>query len=284
MVRQKTVIHGYEQVAQFMSAHDEFAILRRFRALNMKSLLYLQAEILHLEEDLSELATRDTEFPGRRYHGRDWWSLANGQDEGDQEQWAKVLHLRETLAAYNDAVLKQAHLARLEDPSRHDLELMRTWLQRPSMGNFPLLGLDRTTWDKDHETDLVALRPRRQSDFFSNWVIENIVPKFHHFIGARFKTPDPLSSGLFTYDDNTLLMITFCVITTIASTLPILSVVLLYYVQSDTARLWLAMMLCACFTLVLGLMTNARRIDIFATTAAFAAVVAAFLTNKDGTC
>lgn len=63
-------------------------------------------------------------------------------------------------------------------------------------------------------------------------------------------------------------MITFCVITIIASTLPILSVVLLYYVQSDTVRLWLAMMLCACFTLVVGVMTNARRIDIFATTAA----------------
>lgn len=187
MVSQKTVFHGYDQVAQFMSAHDEFAILRRFRALNMKNLLYLQAEILHLEEDLSELATRDTESPGRRYHGRDWWSLANGQDEGDREQWAKVLHLREKLATYNDAVLKQAQFARLEDPSRRDLDLMRTWLQRPSMGNFPLLGLDRTTWDKDHETDLVALRARRQSDFFSNWVIENIVPKFHHFIGAKFK-------------------------------------------------------------------------------------------------
>lgn len=187
MVRQKTVIHGYEEVAQFMSAHDEFAILRRFRALNMKNLLYLQAEILHLEEDLSDLATRDAELPGRRYHGRDWWSLANGQDEGDREQWAKVLHLRETLATYNDAVLKQAQFTRLEDPSRHDLDLVRDWLQRPSMGNFPLLGLDRKTWDKDHETDLVALRPRRQSDFFSNWVIENIVPKFHHFIGARFK-------------------------------------------------------------------------------------------------
>lgn len=187
MVRQKTVVQGYEQVAQLMSAHDELAILRRFRALNMKNLLYLQAEILHLEEDLSDLATRDTEFPGRRYHGRDWWSLANGQDGGDREQWAKVLHLRETLATYNEAVLKQAQLARLEDPSRQDLDLMRTWLQRPSMGNFPLLGLDRTTWDKDHEADLVALRPRRQSDFFSSWVFGIVVPKFHHLIGARFK-------------------------------------------------------------------------------------------------
>lgn len=187
MVGQKTVVQGYEQVAQFMSAHDEFAILRRFRALNMKNLLYLQAEILHLEEDLSELAARDTEFPGRSYHGRDWWSLANGQDEGDREQWAKVVHLRETLSTYNEAVLKQAKLARLEDPSRQDLDLMRTWLQRPTMGNLPLLGLDRTVWDKDHEADLMALRARRQNDLFSTWVIENVVPKFHHVIGAKFK-------------------------------------------------------------------------------------------------
>lgn len=63
-------------------------------------------------------------------------------------------------------------------------------------------------------------------------------------------------------------MITFCVVKAIASTLPILSVVLLYYVESDTTRLWVAMLLCACFTIVLGLVTNAKRIDIFATTAA----------------
>lgn len=174
-------------MAEFMSSHDEFAILRRFRHLNMKNLLYLQAEIAHLDEELSELADRDSLDPELQFHGRDWWSLANGEDETSQEQWYKVLQLREKLDAYNDAVLKQARLARLDGPSRYELGFLRTWMERPRMGNFPLLGLDRKMWDAENEEDLVTLRERTRSDVFSSWVAETLVPMFHRFIGERFK-------------------------------------------------------------------------------------------------
>lgn len=178
---------GYGKVAELMSTHDEFAVLRRFKHLNMKSLLYLQAEIAHLEEDLGELAEQGSENPELRYHGRDWWSLANGDDKSSQEHWHKVLQLRDKLELYNDAVLKQARLARLDKPSRHELRFLRTWMERPRMGNFPLLGMDRRTWDEEHEDDLMALRARPASGVFSSWVAETVVPIFHRFIGERFK-------------------------------------------------------------------------------------------------
>lgn len=178
---------GYGKVAELMSTHDEFAILRRFRHLNMKNLLYLQAEIAHLEEETQELAERDSIDPESRFHGKDWWSLANGEEESNQEQWEKVLQLREKLDIYNEAILKQARLTRLDGPSQYELRFLRTWLERPRMGNFPLLGLDRKTWDEDHEGDLLALRARSRSDLFSSWVAETLVPTFHRFIGERFK-------------------------------------------------------------------------------------------------
>ena len=96
-------MEGYAKVAQLMSAYDEFAILRRFKSLNLQNLLYLQAEITHLEAELDELARRDKMRGGREYHASDWWSLSLGENanEGDLEQWEKVLELREKLDKYS---------------------------------------------------------------------------------------------------------------------------------------------------------------------------------------
>lgn len=178
---------GYGKVAELMSTHDEFAVLRSFRRLNMKNLLYLQAEIAHLEEELYELAGRDSLDPELQFHGRDWWSLANGDDKSSREHWHKVLQLRGKLDTYNDAVLKQTQLARLDRPSRHELRFLRTWMERPRMGNFPLLGLDRKTWDEEYENDLLALRARPAGGMFSSWVAETLVPLFHRFVGEKLK-------------------------------------------------------------------------------------------------
>jgi len=94
-------IEGYEKVAQLMGVHYEFAIFRRFRALNMQNLLYLQAEIIHLEEELREMARRDVRHGNRQNHAHDWWSLSNGVGEEDTEQWRKVLEIREKLEKYS---------------------------------------------------------------------------------------------------------------------------------------------------------------------------------------
>ena len=94
-------MEGYWKVANLMATHDELAILRRFRNLNMKNLLYLQAEITNLEDELTKLAARDSKEPGREFHDKDWWCLANGCEEGDRDQWEKTLELRRKLETYS---------------------------------------------------------------------------------------------------------------------------------------------------------------------------------------
>jgi len=49
-------MEGYAKVAHLMATQEEFAILRRFRELNMQRLLYLQAEIIHLRSEVEQLA------------------------------------------------------------------------------------------------------------------------------------------------------------------------------------------------------------------------------------
>jgi hypothetical protein len=94
-------MEGYAKVAQLMATQEEFAILRRFRVINMQRLLYLQAEISHLEAELYQLAKRDETHAKRQYHAKDWWSLSQGGGEEDLEQWHKFLELSEKLEQYS---------------------------------------------------------------------------------------------------------------------------------------------------------------------------------------
>lgn len=94
-------MEGYAKVAQLMASQEEFSILRRFRVLNMQRLLYLQAEITHLEAELGQLAKRDAAHEERGFHSHDWWSLSQGGEGEDLEQWEKVLELGEKLDRYS---------------------------------------------------------------------------------------------------------------------------------------------------------------------------------------
>jgi hypothetical protein len=94
-------MEGYAKVANLIGSQEEFAIFRRFRVLNMQKLLYLQAEIIHLEEELNELVKRDKGHGERQLHTKDWWSLSQGGEGEDLEQWHKFLEISNKLEQYS---------------------------------------------------------------------------------------------------------------------------------------------------------------------------------------
>lgn len=96
---------GHSKVAEFMSHHTELAIFRRFSKLNLQNLLYLQAELTHLESDLADLAVRDRADPNRVSYCSDWWFLAQSdEDYDDKGQWDKVLQIRDKLKEYSKTI------------------------------------------------------------------------------------------------------------------------------------------------------------------------------------
>jgi hypothetical protein len=94
-------MEGYAKVALLMGTHREYQIFRRFRDLNLQNLLYLQAEITHLEAELQKIAEENLEHSGRRYFAHDWWSLSQGENDGDSDQWEVVLDIRNKLGQYS---------------------------------------------------------------------------------------------------------------------------------------------------------------------------------------
>ncbi|KAH6651683.1 hypothetical protein BKA67DRAFT_537543 [Truncatella angustata] len=272
-------MEGYCKVARFMGRQDEYAIFRRFKALNAQNLLYLQAELTHLEAQLHSLAQRNG--ADRVVSSKDWWSLSHSEETDDSEHWDKIVEIRGKLEQYNDTILKQAQIAKFGPPAVYDQEFFRSWLARPDMGNFPLLGLDQECYTEKHDADLVALTSRPAPDVFSRWFTYCVVPWWHHVVGEKFKNPveDGLDEGVYRYE-NSILAATVRVITTVlASLFPVCSVTALYFIESNSVRLASVIVASGFFALALALMTNARMIEVFAATSAYAAVNVVFLTN-----
>lgn len=98
---------GYSKIASFMQDHPEDAIVRRFAALNLQNILYLQAEITNLQRDIDKLET-DNDSSGeedRRDFALDWYTLAHVHNTpGAGEQWEKWLQLRKVLKEYSQFI------------------------------------------------------------------------------------------------------------------------------------------------------------------------------------
>ncbi|KAI8627655.1 hypothetical protein F5Y19DRAFT_440707, partial [Xylariaceae sp. FL1651] len=263
-------MEGYAKISQLMGRQDECAMYRRFRKLNAMNLLYLQAELTHLEQDLESLALRDAAHDDRRFFTRDWWSLSQNEDEEDMEQWEKVLEIRNKLEQYNDTLFKQAAIAKMGAPSAYDLNFLRQWLIRPRMGNFPLIGPDRHSYAEIHHKDLVAIKARPIPDMFSRWFNFNLFPRWHRLLGGKFKDPMDIEigQGINEYDDKLLAMAVRIIVTVVASLLPVCSVIVQYFVRDHLLRLGLIVVASAFFALALAVMTNSRMVEVFAATSA----------------
>jgi len=86
-----------------MGSHTELAIFRRFGAINAQNVLYLQAELVHLELQLREHAREDenSNHPKRTLFSLDWQRLSESSADSDDKQWKTILRIREVLKEYS---------------------------------------------------------------------------------------------------------------------------------------------------------------------------------------
>src|SRR5947209_2743199 len=107
---------GYDKLSAFLGKQPSLAMVRKFSNLGIKNLLYMQAELAHLESDLKSMAIEDSESedPERMLFQNCWWDLHRARS-GDDHQWQTVREIREKLREYcepNDP------LGSLPSPSR----------------------------------------------------------------------------------------------------------------------------------------------------------------------
>ncbi|KAF3000788.1 hypothetical protein E8E13_005629 [Curvularia kusanoi] len=250
------LVVGYPKLAAKIGILPEAGIYRRFSALNAQNLLYYQAELTYLERRLKEQQLRDDhekQGHGPEY-GVDWYWLMHSPEEGDARQLGLILKIRDLLKEYNQALVHQSTVLNYPDPGKWDLHHVQDYLQSPEMGPLALNGEDATIWGsvldrKSHQPDLVALRPRAKKDAFSMWAAENTIFNLFKCGCARFMKPSRVHA----------------------------SIVVLYCVNSMPARLGIIAMFNVLVSVCLMGFANAKRAEVFAVTAAFAAVQVVFV-------
>jgi len=182
--------------------------------------------------------------------------------------------MKTNIKPLDDLLLQQAGLATLPKPGRYDLHYLQKWLDDPNGGKFPLVGAD-CKWV--YASDLLALRRRAESDSFSKWVTERLLPWYHRVFGRYIHKKNPHRANEVSYNDSLILKVASMAATTLAALLIVAPVVVLDEINSMRVRLGLMSVFTVVFSLCVARLTGAKRTDVFAATAAFAAVQAVFL-------
>ncbi|KAF2187509.1 hypothetical protein K469DRAFT_725452 [Zopfia rhizophila CBS 207.26] len=279
---------GYPELASLMGSHMEVAIFRRFSTLNIQNLLHMQAELMHIEQELCEIAREDDESgdPIRQSYRNNWSALEQSAcSGGDPIQWIKLLEARAKLEKYNNTLLKQVQLNSLLPPTEQNINLLREWLQRPKYGNKFLRGFEARTWDLER-ADLISLyKEEIEQDPLTRWLFRIIPGPFHRKWGYRWKKPTKSKSSggdLFEYKDSTLVQLAKSLSTILSTLLPTISIFVLYYFKNMPVRLGLIVLFTSLFSLALNLTSKARKVEIFAATSTFAAIQIVFVSNANG--
>jgi len=96
------LISGYPKFAGRMELIPEIAIFRRFGALNAQNLLYLQAQLVSLEQELRAREKEDS-VSGHANYAFDWFWLQRSAEGGHCAQWDLVKKTRKMLKEYSNS-------------------------------------------------------------------------------------------------------------------------------------------------------------------------------------
>ena len=166
-------------------------------------------------------------------------------------------------------------------PKPYNLETLRSCLRDPKLPDY-LLGRDSNIWeDRLFREDLIAADLSKGEDSMTIWIATNLVAPFHQLVGRHFVRPSDQSAGLYDYSDRTITKLSSLVATVLSSVLPIVGVIVLYFVENTLARIGIIAGMTALFSVCLALLTSATKSEIFAATAAFSAVLVVFLGNNN---
>lgn len=86
-----------------IARHGEAAIFRRFDALNIKNLLYMQAELVHLEAELHQIEKdeRSSADPSKSLHSISVYDLRDSASRGLVTQWTKYQDIQRKVQTYS---------------------------------------------------------------------------------------------------------------------------------------------------------------------------------------
>lgn len=93
----------YNRLTSMIARHGEAAIFRRFDTLNIKNLLYMQAELVHLEAELRQIETdaKSSADPSKSLYPFSVYDLRESASAEVATQWTKYQEIQSKIQAYS---------------------------------------------------------------------------------------------------------------------------------------------------------------------------------------
>ncbi|KAK5442569.1 hypothetical protein LTS15_010993 [Exophiala xenobiotica] len=271
-----------------MGVQPSTAIVRKFNGLNILNILRLQAELQDLESKLSDIRAEDADAQGpdandldRPRYVKDFQLMRSWkQQSGDSEQYDTILEIGQTLQEYNTALQQMLDLRKAEAPTAQEVGFLQTWLKRPTQGGDFLNDVEIKIWAEENVADLISLSHHRlHQDPFSKFLAGKLLNAYPWVVGRRADAISGLlpDGGIKEYKDERMLALSKAMSSALSALLPTVTILVLYFVHRMLVRIGLMIIFTVLFSLALSAFTEARKVDVFSATAAFAAVEVVFI-------
>lgn len=163
----------------------------------------------------------------------------------------------------------------IKKPDAFDIVDIQNFVASEQMRS-PFTEPDRKIWGsalneetrREYSRELVVLRARKDMDTFSRVLGVKLIGWIMKCGGRRWKKAD-VRFGTQALHDETVYKLTFWLTTAIASTIPVMSIVLLVKMNLLNGRLGIIAAFNVLISICLTLFTEPRRTDVFAVTAAY---------------
>ncbi|KAH7400465.1 hypothetical protein BKA64DRAFT_642608 [Cadophora sp. MPI-SDFR-AT-0126] len=308
---------GYPRYSAFIASDEDKSttIFRRFQRLSTRNLLYLESELSELEaaqdkldaeakqDDDLELSAQSWELLcmqaggdfDLRYHEDTKEGIEESErnsrlQEAAQKRIEVALRIRRVLTEYQTALKLENDILALRPPERRPLKGVRRIFytshntpgpkkkskgrdkpQLSGSGAGMIAGKISAHLDPKNEQDLCVLAPNVQKDRLTR-LFEGRLSYFF-----RERTAD----GLSDFVSHSKVALTVTILSGLMATVFLIGAIVgLYWVDNPRTKLGLLSGLTVAFAGTLALFTNARRQDVFAATAAYAAVLVVFISGN----
>ncbi|KAI6884928.1 hypothetical protein KC360_g6034 [Hortaea werneckii] len=285
---------GFEEVAAFISTEDEGGMYRRFRRLAARNLLYMQSELASLEDKLHKMDQGDR----RRMNtpegvdafqcAIDWNSLRRLEPTYDKarERLALIMDIRKLMREYllearlkssqsddiQEAVYLDQRIALLRTPSKAYLTAFREFLgsRRDWTINVP----GQPLGEVEQEEYAVTYSP--DTDRLTRLIEQNIVKSRIKWFREKRNVPHSWQ-GVYYISDHMIEAFASIFAVTTAASLLIGGIAALDSARARDVRLGILAAFTVAFAAFVGLLTTAKRSELSAATAAYAAVLVVYV-------
>ncbi|KAK2760547.1 hypothetical protein CKAH01_05233 [Colletotrichum kahawae] len=270
---------GYLAAATWLArdTDNETLIFRKFDTLPAANLLYMQSEILGLEKSLENmhLTTIQSDDMDLKDAASTWETLVEQSRTGAtsfrqdaKERMELIKELREKLREYHEMLLLQSQIAQLKHPEERPLAAVRHFFEKPHH----ILGGKAKEFLKN-PADLVTLKNPNDIDYLSRFLQR-------HWVTEKQISADGVN--YFARFNQRSITVTVNLVTLVTAVIFLLGpMIALNFVQNRTPKLALISVFAILFASNIGLITTAKRAEIFAATAAYAAVLVVFVSNGE---